>query len=349
MSGLRPLTMVTPQAPKAPAAPCVTDAPDGSTTTDAQIAAEANLGMDRYADGFVNLPREPHQLHGLVYESFLDGHTVNLKTATQTSEDIPAGGPDIPRDAVKDNRVVIFVDGIHQDIDTQKDQIHRLFQAPRNDPKHGAACEQPVIGIHEAAGINAGADGTRIAIDLAWLKALQGRYLPTAWVHKACFQSDAAVRSVHNEIKQSLEAGRDVQIALHSGGGAETALALTLLSKENGGQWKPEISKHVRVLAMAPACSRKDFELAGVKPDNIYYTASRNDPVYRFSKDFVPPTNQGLLALRAARVGVQLLFDRSTIPYHAPDYIFWRNLQPDGTQRIQAYLDGGPGGDYELP
>jgi hypothetical protein len=292
---------------------------------------------------------EPRALHGLVFEQYADGRVVELKHAEETTPDVPPGGPDIPADAVHNSRVVIYVDGIHELISTQHDNIHRLLQAPRNDPKHGASVDQPVIGIHEATGLNAGTDGTRIAIDLAWLKALQGKYLPTSWVRKACFRSDPPIRSVHNEIKQSLEAGREVQIALHSGGGPETAVALTLLAREDGGKWKNAIRNHVRILAMAPACSNKDFELAGVKSENIYYTASEHDPVYRFAHKYVAPKNQVLLAARAARVGAELLFNRESIPYHAPDYIFWRNVQPDGKQRIQAFLDGGPGGEHILP
>ena len=36
-------------------------------------------------------------------------------------------------------------------------------------------------------------------------------------------------------------------------------------------------------------------------------------------------------------------------PFHSPDYIFWANLRPDGTSKIQEFLDGGKGGNSILP
>lgn len=313
-----------------------------------KVPSAVKEGADRYQKSFLLSPRECPDLHGIVYQQYEDGRVVVLKRAWETTPDIPASGPDIPADAVRDNRVFIYVDGIHQTMADQQDQIHRLFQAPRTDPKHGTSIDQPAIGIHEAAGPNAGIDGARIALDLSWLKALQGGYLPTSWVRKASFITDAAVKSVHNEVRQSLAAGRDVQIALHSGGGAETALALNLLAKEDGGRWKNAISEHVRILALAPAAAFEDFEMAGVKTENIYYTASKEDPVYRLAHKYVEPWQMVVLMARSAAVGIDVLFNRESIPYHSPDYIFWRNVAPDGTQPIQSYLDGGPGGEHIL-
>lgn len=311
-----------------------------------RVPSDVEKGVKRFEKGFLGTPKEPTALHGLVYQRYEDGHVTVLKHAWETTPGVPCSGPDIPSDAVRNNRVFIYVDGIHQSLADQQDQMHRLFQAPRDNPKHGAAIDQPAIGIHEAAGINAGLDGARIAADLTWLKALQGGYLPTSWIEKGAFRTDAAVRSVHNEVRQSLEAGRDVQIALHSGGGAETALALTLLAKEGGGRWKNAIAEHVRVLALSPAAAVKDFELAGVKADNIYYTASTKDPLYRLAHKYVAPWQMPLLAVRAVSVGISLLFNHDVLPYHSHDYIFWRNMQPNGEQPIQTYLDGGRGGEH---
>jgi len=300
-------------------------------------------GVERYERNLSLTPAESPEVHGLVYEQYADGRVTVLKHAPHTTPDIPSTGPDIPADAVKDNRVFIYVDGIHQDLACQHDQIHRLLQAPRKDPSQGVSADQPVIGIHEAAGVNAGIDGTRIALDLGWLKALQGHFLPMSIIRTAAFRSDMAVKSVHDEVKQSLAAGRDVQIALHSGGGAETALALNLIAREDGGRWKNVIRDHVRILALAPAASFKDFEVAGVKKDSIYYTASQHDPVYKLAHAYVPPSQMAVLLARSTAVGVHLLFNPDVGPVHAPDYIFWRNMEPDGSQPIQAFLDGGAG------
>lgn len=309
-------------------------------------------GIARYVREIRREGEEPPEVRGVVFEQYEDGRVQILKRQWEQQPDIPPGGqPDIPADAVRDNRVVIYTDGIQQGIWNQKDQIRRLLQAPRQHPDHGGSVDQPVIGIHEGKHLHARDAIKRIAMDWTYLKALQGRFVPEPWVHKKIFTADPVVKSVHHQIRQSLQAGRDVQLVAHSGGGAETALALTMLSREDGGRWKNVIKNHVRVLAMAPAVSKKDYELAGVKPENVFYTGSANDPLYHWASHYVTPAlaMSNLPTLKAGIESLLMLRDRDPLPYHAPDYIFWRNVQPDGTQRIQTYLDGGPGGQFELP
>jgi hypothetical protein len=320
-------------------------------TGGADVPAEVQQGVDRWLEDLRNAPREPGELMGVVYEQYADGSTRVLAAPGTTTPDLPPDGPNIPNDAVVNNRVVIYADGIHQRISTQQDQIHRLLQADPHDPKDGVNVGQPVIGVHEAVGKSALDDGTRIAADLAYTKAVQGRYMPLAWVRKAAYRADPTVKSVHDEIRQSLEAGRDVLLCMHSGGGAISALALNLLAHENHGKWKNAIRDHVRVLALSTAAAARDFELAGVKPENLYYTGSRQDPVHNIMHHFIHPYNfLGNFPFIGTAIadGLKAAMDPKFGPYHSPDYILWANAR-GGHSRIQDFIDGAPGGNYVLP
>lgn len=289
---------------------------------------------------------EPGDLKGMVYEHTSNGEVNVLKLSGQTRPELPA---DIPASAVNaDNRVVIYVDGIHQELSEQKRQIRSFMQGQAST---GADVGQSVIGIHEGAGKSGLHDGARIGKALFMLKLVQNRLVPLEWASKQIYKIDPAIKSVHDEVKQSLLAGRKVQLITHSGGGAETATALHLLAREG---MKQQIGDNVRVLSMASAAAHKDFTKAGVKEDNLYYTGSQNDPVYSIFRHFLGPFNicSGVgFAVDAARYGWQALRGKD-IPvvyhYHSPDYIFDRNMS-EGSQRIQKFLNGGPGGKFPLP
>lgn len=308
-------------------------------------------GITDYCHNVHFSQEEAPEQHGVVYEQRLDGSIVDLEAPGQTTPDIPAAGPDIPAEAVKDNRVVIYVDGIHQDRGTQQDQIHRLLQAPPTHPDHGASVEQPVIGIHEGVGRTFAADLGRITMDWLYLKGVQTHGVPVDWLRDKIYLFDPVVKSVHDEIRQSLEAGRDVQLVAHSGGGQETALALNMISREEHGRFKDAIRDHVRVLALAPAAAPQDYEAAGVKPENLLYTGSRQDPLWNFAHHFIHPVCVpcNLPAVAAGLKTLWMLTHFNGLPYHSPDYIFWQNLQPNGSSRINDFLAGAPGGNYPLP
>ncbi|MBM3463579.1 MAG: hypothetical protein FJX76_15880 [Armatimonadetes bacterium] len=307
-------------------------------------------GIARYVRDRATATEEPPELHGLVFMQRPDGSMVDLKLPGTTTPDIPPGGPDIPAEAVKNNRVVIYVDGIQQPRSTQEDQIRRLFLA--QGPSHGANVDQPVIAIHEGVGKTIAYDVSRIACDWMYLKALQTKMIPVSWVRKKIYRLDAVVKPVHDEIRQSLAAGRDVQLIAHSGGGCETALALTMLSREDGGRWKNLIRNHVKVLALAPGAAKEDYELAGVKPENVFYTGSKMDPLWHFAENYIHPSSlpanvkAGVAGLQSLRMVMQ----KTGIPQHSPDYIFWRNMDPAGGHHIQRFFDGTEqGGKRELP
>jgi hypothetical protein len=297
------------------------------------------------------VPGEPAALHGEVYEHFADGRTTLLAAPGATVPDLPSSGaPTIPDEAVKDGRVVIYVDGIQESEAAQCTKIANLLQAPASPDSFGCDVGQPVIAIHEGVGRTVVSDLGRITYDLLQLKRSQtslGR--PEAQL-QAVAKHDPAVKAIHDEIRQSLEAGREVTLVSHSGGGCETALALTLLEHEEGGRFKQSIADHVRLLELSPAASSRDFILAGVKPENLYHTGSRKDPLWQFASHYVNPCNP-FANLMVAVGGAESLYHLATNyhgPYHDPNYIFWKNVDPSGMQPIQAFLDGGPGGEHPL-
>lgn len=308
------------------------------------IPQDIGISAD-YIQARESTEEEPDDHKGIVYEHTQQGQINILKLSGQTVPELPA---DIPESAVKDGRVVIYVDGIHQEISEQKRQIRSFFHGQAST---GANVGQSVIGIHEGAGKSGFHDGVRIGKALGMLKLLQNRVIPLGWASKQIYKIDPAIKSVHDEVKQSLLAGRKVQLITHSGGGAETATALTLLAREG---MKQEISDNVRVLSMASAAAHKDFTKAGVKAENIYYTGSVNDPVYSIFRNYLGPLSIGSavgFAVDTAHYLYEMIKGKDNpviYHYHSPDYIFDRNMA-DGSQRIQKFLNGGPGGKFPLP
>ncbi len=293
-----------------------------------------------FVDAWEASRQEPPHLRGVVYRQSADGSVEVLKYSGQTTDSLP---PDIPESAVKDGRVVIYVDGIHQDWGEQQRQI-RHFLHGRSEV--GADVGQDVIGIHEGSGPSGFKDGVRIAKVLSMLKLVQTGMVPLQWAQKKVYTIDPAVKSVHDQLKQSLLADRKVQLMTHSGGGAETAMALTLLKKQGFGE---KIAENVRLLSLASAASLKDFTRAGVKAENIYYTGSKRDPVHYMFRHFIhpfAPLSTALFAANAARYlwGLATSSDPNGLAVHSPDYIFAHNHP-----RIQSFLDGGPGGVHRLP
>ncbi|MBS2037521.1 hypothetical protein JST97_21205 [bacterium] len=319
--------------------------PANKVKLDNDLPEDIGISAD-YIQARETTQQEPGDLKGIVYEHTQKGEFNVLKLSGQTQPFLPA---DIPASALNaDNRVVIYVDGIHQELSEQKRQIRSFMQGQAST---GADVDQSVIGIHEGAGKSGLHDGVRIGKALFMLKLVQNHLVPLEWASKQIYKIDPAIKSVHDEVKQSLLAGRKVQLITHSGGGAETATALQLLAREG---MKDEIGENVRVLSMASAAAHKDFIRAGVKPDNLFYTGSKNDPVYSIFRHYLSPFNiiSGVsFAIDAAKYGYQVLKGKD-IPvvyhYHSPDYIFDRNMS-EGSQRIQKFLNGGAGGKFPLP
>ena len=68
-------------------------------------------------------------MRGLLFQQNPDGKVTILARSGQTDPDSP---PDIPSEAVHDNRVFISVDGIGQDWTRHREQISDWFQGEPN-------------------------------------------------------------------------------------------------------------------------------------------------------------------------------------------------------------------------
>ncbi len=287
------------------------------------------------------LQEEPPELRGVLFEQDRDGSVTLLKRSGETR---PDGPPDIPQDAVVDGSVFISVDGIGQDWNRHREQIGEWFHGKM---PHGTDLDRPIIGSHEGEGSSTVADGWRIIKDTALMKSLQAGWMSKESVREAAYKNDPAVKTIYDQLRQSMEAGRQVTLMVHSGGGAQSALALSLLARDEE-KYARQIGQKVRVMGTAAAASQEDFRLAGVKPANLFMTGSGSDPVHRFFRRHMNFRRPWTVA---AGVGdglvgsVKFLFKRG--PYHEGEYIFAGNDLPEG-HRIQEFLDGGQGGFYPL-
>lgn len=284
---------------------------------------------------------EPPELRGALFQQNRDGTVRLLRTSGQTS---PTSPPDIGEDAAVGGEVFISINGIDQDwaghVRQIKDWYHGGFA-------NGANWQRPVIGIQEGDRDGA-ADIKRVLKNTFLLKGLQAGVLSTGTVRKLAYANDPSVKTIHDELRQSLAVGRKVTFMAHSGGGSQLALAMSLLAEEKDGLWEDAISRDVRVMCTAATCTRDDLRQAGVKDENIFTTYSKQDSVpgfYRTATDLRRPWT----ILRAGARGVYLRVREKFKPgpWHQGHYIFDQNTTSDGS-RIVKFLEGGKGGVYPL-
>ena len=291
-----------------------------------------------------SLQEEPPELRGLLFQQERNGDVRVLKYSGQTN---PDGPPDIPEDAAIDDEVFISVDGIGQDWDRHRSQIQDWFHGGAD---YGTELRRPIIGIHEGEGKSGLHDGLRIVKNTLLNKGLQSGWMSPERVRELAYKNDPSVKTIHDQLRQSLQVGRQVTFMAHSGGAAQVALAMSLLATDNDRDWSSELAEKVRVLGTAPAAHRKDFEWAGVKPENIMITGSKKDPVYRFFSNYLEPLKPwSVLPFLYNGVKTSLKFLAKPGPYHQGEYIFSRNKSERGVHAIGEFLDGGPGADKELP
>lgn len=294
-------------------------------------------------DQTYGLQEEPPELRGLLFQQNQDGSVRLLRRSGETDPDTP---PDIPEEALVGDRVFISVDGISQDWRRHREQISEWFHAGSD---YATSVKGPVIGIHEGEGPSALHDVLRVLKDTLLTKGLQSGLLKLRQARERAYANDPSVKTIYDQLKQSLRVGRQVTLMVHSGGAAQAALALALLGAESGGRWRPRIAESVRVLGTAPAAHRRDFEWAGVRGEEIMVTGSRRDPVYGFYSHHVDPKRPwSLLPFLGGGALTSLKFAFHSGPFHQGEYIFSANKGPEG-HAIQQFLDGGQGSDRELP
>lgn len=284
---------------------------------------------------------EPPELRGALFQQERDGSVKILKFSGQTS---PSSPPDIGDDAAVGGEVFVSVNGIDQDWAGHRQQIKDWYHGGF---ANGADWQRPIIGIHEGDREGA-ADLTRVLKNTVLLKSLQAGFLSTGTVQKLAYRNDPAVKTIHDQLRQSLAVGRKVTLMAHSGGGSQVALALSLLAEEKDGLWEEAIGRDVRVMATAATCTRDDLLAAGLKNENIFTTYSKRDSVpgfYRTATDLRRPWT----ILRAGARGLYLRVREKMKPgpWHQGHYIFDQNTTAEGC-RIVQFLEGGKGGVYPL-
>lgn len=291
---------------------------------------------------------DPPALRGVVYTRYPSGNLDFIAWSGETKPDVgPDGKSIIPDSAVANNRVVMFVDGIRQSLPHQILTVRDLLQAPELPDDYGCSVRQPVIGVHQGVGPHLASDIKRIVGDFSLLKAMQASFIDPQRCAGTVAKWDPSVKAVHDLVRQSLEVGRDVTIGAFSGGGTQVALALTMLSREEGGRFRQQVGDHVRVMAMTPGASVRDFEKAGVKRENIEYVAGKRDPVYQLFRTYVG-VDAGLgnvVGLARGAVAVARIAAHPANVEHDVYFLFEHSRTPEGEEPIQKFLDGGAGGD----
>lgn len=292
--------------------------------------------------GTYRLEEEPPNLRGLL---FMQNKDASVEVLRYSGETIPGGPPDIPPEAVTEQGVFISVNGIGQDWKSHRSQIKDWFHGGAD---YGVELPGPVIGIHEGERKSPLHDGLRILKNTVLTKAIQSGK-SAAQIRDKAYRNDPSVKTIHDQLAQSLKASRQVTLMAHSGGASQVALALALLVDEGGPSARTDVAEKVRVLGTAPATHRNDLEWAGVKPDNLMITGSRRDPVYRFYRNHLNP-ERPWSALKFLGDGLcgSIGFALQPGPYHDGFYIFAGN-QEDGRHKIGEFLQGGPGADSPLP
>ena len=284
---------------------------------------------------------DPPELRGALFQQERDGTVKILRTSGQTS---PTSPPDIGQDAAANGEVFISVNGIDQDWAGHRQQIKDWYHGGFST---GANWNRPIIGIHEGDRKTA-SDQVRILKNTLILKVLQSGFAPVDTVKKAAYQNDPSVKTIYDQLRQSLEVGRKVTLMAHSGGGSQVALAMSILAREKDGLWEDAIGDKVRVMATAATATRDDLVRAGVKEENVFMTYSKKDAVpgfYRTPTDLRRPFS----LLRAGVRGgyLRLREKMNPGPWHQGHYIFEHNMTPQGS-RIVNFLEGGKSGTYPI-
>lgn len=289
------------------------------------------------------LDEEPPNLRGLLFMQNQDASVEVLRYSGESDPDTP---PDIPEEAVTKQGLYISVDGIGQDWDKHRAQIRDWFHGGED---YGVSLPGPVVGIHEGEGKNTLHDGVRILKNTMYLKALQSGRCSSRSVREKAYKNDPSVKTIYDQLQQSLRVGRQVTFMAHSGGASQVALALALAVEDGGAQAQAAVADKVRFLGTAPAGHRKDLEWSGVKPENIMITGSKRDPVFRFFRnhlDHARPLTFLKFLFDGAGAAARFLLQPG--PYHQGEYIFGLHKTDEG-HNIEKFLDGGAGNDFPLP
>lgn len=275
-------------------------------------------GSYRFQEDFHNVRPEGRKLRGAIYVQTPEGDIEHKRERS------------VPPEAIRDNRVVIYLDGIHQSIGEQQRQIRELM----------SGMGRPIVGVHEGSGQTILHDSHRQARNLLALKTIQSGAMTAEELRSRIFGNDPAVKSAFNLLKSGMDAGTDITLVTHSGGGIEGALALAMLHERGYG---PEISQRLRVLSLASGVAPDDFTKMGVKPENLYYTGSKADLAFQLARNFLPVAIPGALG---GALSWAVERPHEEVLAHSPDYLF----QANGQAELESFMTGKtPGKFAEVP
>ncbi|HEY4002346.1 MAG TPA: hypothetical protein VGO93_25975 [Candidatus Xenobia bacterium] len=264
---------------------------------------------------------DPPERHGVVYRLEENGDVAVL------SGQVPA----------RDNRVVLAVEGLWRSMADYRQQ----WQTVLHDEKgRWGNVRQPIVGVHEGNHERRGRDVLRLVQDLSFMKLLQ--WQPRrVWRVEAAYRRDPSVRKVHDIVLDAVRQGQQVLLVTHSAGGAQAALALTILAAEGH---RVAVTQHVRVLALANAVSAQSYFKAGVAKENLFYTADKRDPVGSMAKMLTVDWGRPWASVREA--GKHMRHALQTIGgewHHDLVRVFYAHREQGSTPAIQRFIDGGPG------
>ena len=240
-------------------------------------------------------------------------------------------GNNIPAEAIKDGRVILGFEGIDGNQDSYVRAWNKLF----NSDDGAIPLHQNMLFIHEGHRPTRIDDIQRVLHDISVTKRVQaGEEVDL----QAAFEADPAVETGYNVMKQAFDQDLDVLVFAHSGGGAESVEALTLLSSQG---YRDEISDHVKIVLMAGASPAEDAVKAGVQPDNALYLGMKADLVAQLGHVYIDAHNPmgGVMDL------VQNLRETTDFtlgPMHSPDSA----IVPNNLQHLQDFFYHGVGGTY---
>lgn len=240
-------------------------------------------------------------------------------------------GNNIPPEAIKDGRIILGFEGI----DGTQGSYVRAFNKLFNSEEAAIPLNQNMLFIHEGHRPSRIDDIKRVLHDYSVTKKVQAG--ETVDLQEA-FEADPAVETGYNVLKQALDQDLDVLVFAHSGGGAESVEALTLLSSQG---YREQIGEHVEIVLMAGAAPAQDAVEAGVKPENALYIGMQADLVAQLGHVHIDPHNpmNGLVDL------VGNLRDTSDFtlgPMHSPD----RSIVPNNLDHLEDFFYRNIGGTY---
>ncbi len=278
-----------------------------------------------------NPQAEDESNYGQLYQ-FTPG-SMDYQVLAGNGETSPDGN-DIPPEAIKDGRIILGFEGI----DGTQSSYVRSFNKLFNSEEAAIPLNQNMLFIHEGHRPSRIDDIKRVLHDYSVTKKIQAGEKVDL---EEAFEADPAVETGYNVLKQALDQDLDVLVFAHSGGGAESVEALSLLSSQG---YREQIGEHVEIVLMAGAAPAQDAVAAGVQPENALYIGMEADLVAQLGHVYIDPHDpmDGLVDLVR---NLRETSDFTLGPMHSPD----RSIVPNNLDHLEDFFYKNIGGTYLAP